>query len=160
MTTDARFADGADQPLRLIAREAADVPVMAALIQDAVLTVADLRLDRRRRRLAALIGRFRWEDRSGTGHARHAPERVRSLLVIEDVTALRSQGIDRSDPGGVLSLLSLSWAPGEDGAGRLTVTLAGGGALEIGVEALEIRLEDVSRPYAAPSGRTPQHPDG
>jgi hypothetical protein len=39
----------------------------------------------------------------------------------------------------------------------LTLTLAGDGAIALEVEALELRLEDVSRPYLAPSRRAPDH---
>ena len=57
---DARFEDGGEGPLRLIAQEADDVGVLSALLQDAVLPVAEIRLDRKRRRLVALVNRFRW----------------------------------------------------------------------------------------------------
>jgi hypothetical protein len=158
MTRDARFADGAERPLRLIAREAEDVPVLSALMQDAVLTARDLAFDRRRRRFAALLTRFRWEDREAAAREGRAFERVRSLLVVEDVHAVRSQGVDRGDGDLILSLLSLGWAAGEAGAGTLTLTLAGDGAVAIEVEALEARLEDVTRPHRARSA--PTHPEG
>jgi hypothetical protein len=57
----------------------------------------------------------------------------------------------------VLSLLALDFAPGNDGTGRLTLTLAGDGAIALDVEALEVRLDDVTRPYRAPSGKVPRH---
>jgi hypothetical protein len=38
------------------------------------------------------------------------------------------------------------------------LTLAGDGALALEVEALEVTLKDVTRPYAAPSGHAPGHP--
>lgn len=158
MNEDARFEEGVDQPLRLLARAEEDLPVLSALLQDAVLTCADMRFDAPRRRFAALVNRFRWE---GTGDARthHQPvERVRSLLVAEGVTSTRSRGIDRQRGDQVLSLLSIAWMPGAEGAGRLILTLAGTGEVVLEVEALDLRLDDVSQPYAAPSGHTPRHP--
>jgi hypothetical protein len=59
----------------------------------------------------------------------------------------------------VLSLLTLSWTPSEDGAGRITLILAGDGAVAVDVEALEVTLKDVTAPYVATSGKTPDHPD-
>ena len=53
--TDARFEDGEERPLRLLAREAADLAVMSALLQDAVLTGADLRYSRARRQFSMLL---------------------------------------------------------------------------------------------------------
>ena len=39
------------------------------------------------------------------------------------------------------------------------LTLSGDGAIAIEVEALEIMLADVTRPYIAPSKSVPQHGD-
>lgn len=157
--TDARFEDGAERPLRLIAQGADDVPVLSALVQDAVLSGADLTWDRPRRRFAALLNRFRWEDRAAAEAQGRPFERVRSLLVVEDVLAVRSQGIVRGERNTVMSLLSVSWEPGPGGTGQVVLVLAGDGLIALTVEALELRLEDVTRPYAAPSRKAPQHPD-
>ena len=42
MTGDARFEDGDEQPLRLIAYEAEDLQVISALVQDAVFPVTEM----------------------------------------------------------------------------------------------------------------------
>jgi hypothetical protein len=42
----------------------------------------------------------------------------------------------------------------EDGAGRITLVLAGDGAVAVDVEALEVTLKDVTAPYVATSGKT------
>lgn len=158
MTEDARFEDGGERPLRLKALEPDDVPVIAALVQDAVFPVTEMVWDRRSRRFALLINRFRWEDKAAAERRGRGFERVQSVLAIEDVQGVQSQGIDRSDGDTVLSLLTLAFAPGSDGGGRLEIMLAGDGAIAIDVEALEITLRDVTRPYSAPSGKAPGHP--
>jgi hypothetical protein len=155
--TDAKFEDGGEAPLRLVAQDAEDLKVIAALLQDAVLPVTELKYDARQRCFAALVNRFRWEDRVEAERVGRAYERVRSLLVVEDVRKVQSLGFDRSEKGLVLSLLSMSFESGEDGTGRLTLTLAGDGAVALDVEALEVRLDDVTRPYRAPSGKVPHH---
>ena len=150
--TDARFEDGATRPLNLVARDDDDLAVISALVQDAVLTAGDMRYQKSKRRFTLLINRFRWED-----GAIRSPERVRSLLVLDDVTLVQGQGVDRKDPDLVLSLLSLGFAPGDDGSGVVTLTFAGDGALAFAVEVLDLTLKDVTRPYLAPSGRVPGH---
>lgn len=155
--TDARFEDGGEAPLRLVASDPEDLAVISALVQDAVLPVTEMRHDPRRRRFALMLNRFRWEDRTQAEAVGRVYERVRSALVIEDVLAVQSQGFDRGDKDLVLSLLALDFAPGADGTGRLTLTLAGDGAVALDVEALDLRLEDVTRPYRAPSGKVPTH---
>ena len=154
MGDDARFEDAAQGPVALRALDADDLRVISALVQDAILPAAEMTWDRRRRRFALLLNRFRWEDA-----AARPPERVQAVLAIEDVQAVASQGIDRADPDLVLSLLALDWAPGEDGTGRITLVLAGDGAIAIDVETIEVTLTDVTRPYVAPSGQTPRHPE-
>jgi hypothetical protein len=159
MAEDAKFEDGAEKSLHLKAETAEDVPVMASLVQDAVLTMPDMSWQPKLRRLAFLINRFRWEDRSAA-EARGRPyERVRSLLVLDGVTGVASQGIDRGDKDAVLSILDILWKPGEDAAGRVELVLAGDGGIAAEVECLDLTLKDVTRPYAAPSGKVPGHPE-
>ena len=79
------------------------------------------------------------------------------MLVAENVLNVASQGIDRTDRDMILSVLSVTYEPGEDGAGHLLLTLAGDGAIRLSVEALEVTLKDVTRPYRAPSKHMPQH---
>ncbi|WP_299755863.1 DUF2948 family protein [uncultured Boseongicola sp.] len=153
MVKDARFEDGGEKALRLKALEAEELPVIASLVQDAVFPGSEMTWDRRGRRFALLLNRFRWEDR-------RAPERVQSVLTIEDATKVASQGVERGDGDTVLSLLTLAWEPGEDGTGACVLTLAGDGAIRVEVEALEVTLTDVTRPYLAPSGKVPGHPEG
>ncbi|MEM9637446.1 MAG: DUF2948 family protein [Pseudomonadota bacterium] len=154
--TDARFEDGREAPLNLGALDAEDLPVLSALTQDAVFPATEMRWDRAARRFALLLNRFRWEE----GPARAAsPERVQSMLVFEGVTGVASNGIDRADPDTVLSLLSLTFEQTDPPAGYVLLTLAGDGAIRISVEALEVNLKDVTKPYIAPSKKTPEHPE-
>jgi Protein of unknown function (DUF2948) len=155
--TDAQFEDGGEEPLRLVAQDAEDLKVISTLVQDAVLPVTELKFDPKRRRFAALLNRFRWEDRVEAERVGRAYERVRSVLVVEDVRKVQSFGFDRAEKDLVLSVLSISFESGEDGTGRLTLVLAGDGAIALDVEALEVRLDDVTRPYRAPSGKVPRH---
>ena len=152
MSADARFSDADEGPLRLRALDAADLRVVSALVQDAVVVASDMAWMKGRRRFAALVNRFRWEN--GT----RRPERVRSMLVVEGATAVRSQGFDQADRDLVLSLLALAWEGEAEGPGRVVLTLSGDGAVAVEAEALEITLTDVTRPYLAPSRRAPSHP--
>lgn len=151
MTEDARFEDGAARPLNLGALDVEDLQVISALVQDAVLPVTEIKWQKGQRRLALLVNRLRREER--------APqvERVQSLLVIDNVLGVSSQGVDRSDKDMVLSVLAVEFEPGEAPEGFVTLVLAGDGALRARVEALEVSLRDVTRPYVAPSRKLPDH---
>lgn len=158
MTQDATFEDGKEAPLRLKALDAEDLAVMAALVQDAVFPASEMQWDRKARRFAILLNRFRWEDAPKAEARNRNYERVQTVLAVEDVVKVQSQGVDKSDPDMVFSLLAIAYTPGEDGAGRLEFTLAGDGVIAVEVEALEVILQDVTRPYVAPSHKAPSHP--
>lgn len=155
--TDARFEDGDEQPLRLIAQDQSDIPVVSSLVQDAVFPADEMRFDRKARRFAILLNRFRWEDSDLARKQGRKFERVRSLLIVQDVLRVRSSGIDRTDRETIFSILSISFQETQDGMGKLSIVLAGDGEIELEVETLELTLDDVTRPYLAPSGKAPDH---
>ena len=157
MTQDAGFNDALDRPLNLGAQDAEDLQVISSLTQDAVLTVDDLRWNRAERQLVLLLKRFRWEDIELAKQQGRDPERVQSLLVIQNATGLASQGIDRKQADIVLSLMSLEYSGAEDGVGDLILTFSGDGALKAQVDGLDVALRDVTRPYVAPSKQVPNH---
>ncbi len=157
MVEDAKFEDAREAPLHLKAMDAEDLQVISSLVQDAVFPVTEMKWDRAHLRFALLINRFRWEDASGSPQRPHSYERVQSILVVDNVIKVSSQGIDRAEKDLILSLLSIAFLPGEDGTGRVELTLAGDGAIALEVEALDVTLKDVTRPYLAPSRKRPQH---
>lgn len=151
MIDDARFEDADEAPVALRAFDGDDLQVISSLVQDAVFTAADMHWDSRRRQFVVLTNRFRWES-----HGSRA-ERVRSVLAVQDVMAVQSQGIERQDGNLILSILAVDYRPGPDGTGQVELVLAGDGAIRLEVEALEVTLRDVTRPYLAPSGKRPRH---
>ena len=158
MTGDARFEDGGDKPLKLLALDADDLAVVSALVQDAVFPITEMRWQPGKRRFALFLNRFRWEDAEMAEKRGRPVERVQSLLAVSDVLKVQSQGVDRAEKDMILSVLSVSFEPGKDGTGRVLLTLAGDGAIALEVEALDVTLQDVTRPYAAPSRHKPEHP--
>ncbi len=157
MNQDAGFNDALDRPLNLGAQDAEDLQVISSLTQDAVLTVDDLKWSRAERQLVFLLKRFRWEEVDLAKQQGRDPERVQSLLVIQNATGLASQGIDRKQADIVLSLMSLEFSGAVDGVGDLILTFSGDGALKVQVDGLDLALRDVTRPYVAPSKQVPNH---
>ncbi|MGB1266094.1 MAG: DUF2948 family protein, partial [Nereida ignava] len=149
----------ADKPLRLLGRTPEDIPVISALLQDAVFPASEMAWQPSKRRFAILLNRFRWEDAPKARKRGRAFERVQSLLAVEDVLKVSSMGIDRTDKEQILSPLALEWQAGDDGAGILTLVLAGDGAISLHVEAIEVSLRDVTRPYVAAAKDAPHHPE-
>ena len=156
---DARFEDVrySDRPLRIAVATPEDVPVVAALLQDAAGIVSDITWMQRRKRVAVQVNRFRWEDRADADRAGRAYERVRTAIVFDNVLSVRARGIDPKDSDVAFAILGMTFEPGEDGAGTLTFALAGDGDLALDVEVLDGRIVDLTRPWAAQSGTAPDH---
>lgn len=157
--SDATFEEGGEAPLNIGAEDQDDLKVIAALTQDAVFPVTEMSWRASERRFALLLNRFRWEDKSAAELRNRAYERVQSMLVFDSVLGVASQGLDRSDKDLILSLLAIEFEPGLAGGGHIVMSLAGDGAIRLDVEAIDATLKDVTRPYRAPSGRAPSHPD-
>lgn len=158
MTDDARFEDGAEKPLRLKAQDADDLVALSAVLQDAVLPVSEMQWQQSEMRFGLLANRFRWEDVDAAAASKRPVERVQSVLVFDSVLKVRTSGLDLKDKEQVISVLSMSFDAREEGAGIVTLTLAGDGAIALDVECIEVTLADVTRPYKAPSGKVPTHP--
>ncbi|SLN25267.1 DUF2948 family protein [Ruegeria meonggei] len=157
--TDASFHDGREAPLNLGAQDDDDLQVISTLTQDAVFPITEMTWRPSERRFGLLLNRFRWEDKDAATSRNRPFERVQSVLVFDSVLSVSSQGVDRSDKDMVMSLLSVDFEAAEDGAGQILLTLAGDGAIRLSVEALDATLKDVTRPYQAPSGQAPHHPE-
>ncbi len=158
--SDASFEDGREAPLRLVAFEPADLEIVSSLVQDAVYPSSEMAWRPKEQRFAILLNRFRWEDATAAERRSRAYERVQAVLAIEGVSKVRSQGVERGDADTILSLMSITYEPEEDGVGgQVLLTLAGDGVIGLEVEALEVTLRDVTRPYGAPSKSKPKHPE-
>jgi len=156
MSMDAKFEDRGEAPLNLGALDEGDLQVISSLTQDAVFPASEMKWDKRAGRFALLLNRMRWEDE---GAARHAPERVQSVLMFNTVQGVASQGVPKGDPDTVLSLLQIAFQQTDAPSGHILLTLAGDGAIRLTVEALDVTLKDVTRPYIAPSKKRPSHPE-
>jgi hypothetical protein len=137
--------------LRLLAQDADDLAVISAALQDAVAKVRDITFEAAARRLTVGLNRFRWEGAGREG------ERVRSGLQIGGVQGVKSLRLKRGSPESVVSLLSLTFEPGDAPGGTVVLTLAGGGEIRAEVECLDAILADVSTPWPTP--RRPAHED-
>ena len=139
------------QPLKLTALDADDLAVISAHMQDAVLTVGDIRLLSGRKKLALVANRFDWEGGEGEGAARR-----RTGLQFARVRRVRSQKIRRDAPEAVLSLLAIRFTPGEHPPeGEVELTFSGGGALMLDVECIEAAMQDLGEAWATHS--VPRH---
>jgi hypothetical protein len=139
------------QELRLLAEDAADLEIIAAAAQDALVRVGDISFDPKARRFAAMISRFRWEAAGESGPF----ERARAALSFEGVLTVKSRHLRRDAPDALASILSVAFIPADEPpGGEVRVTLAGGGEIVLDVECLDALLLDLG-----PVWPTPRRPD-
>lgn len=142
----------AANPLRLMAADTADLEVVSAALQDALSQIGDIRFDARARTLSLVLNRFRWES-----PAKKGGERVRAALQLSGVLAVQAKRLRREPKDAVVSLMSISFQPGDEPGGLVTLTFAGGGELACAVECLDVMLADLGQPW--PTRHRPEHGD-
>jgi hypothetical protein len=144
--------------LKLIALDAEDLAVISANLQDAVMKVGDLAYLPREKRFAAVANRFDWADalKNDAAADQHYARR-RTALRFERVLGAQVHGIDLANKGAVISLLAISFEPGEPPAGLVILQFADGSAIRLVVECIEAELRDLGPVWQAKS--KPQHPE-
>ena len=130
--------------LKLFARDAADIEVISAYVQDMVLQVADMAHVSDQKRFVLLGNRFCWENEQQA-------MRVRTALQIANVQKSQVKNIKTGQGEAVLSILAIKFEPEDGLAGHLRIIFAAGGEIRLAVEACEAILEDISDAWLARS---------
>jgi hypothetical protein len=142
--------------LKLIALDAEDLAIIAAHLQDAVLRMDDMAYLKSEQRFAAVVNRFDWSEAAAKPVRPHENfVRRRTGVRIERVTGAQVHGLDLSKRDQVLSLLTLTFEPGEEPQGQILLSFAGGGAVRLQVECVEAALTDLGAAWA--TKRRPEH---
>ena len=150
------------QLVRLMAKDAEDLAVIASCLQDALVPLEEMRFLKDEKRFVMLVNRFRWEHAAEVD-AVHAGrdasftdtdagnQRVNSGLCVDRVTAIRSRGIDRTKQAKFLNLMTLSL----DGTSKLNLFFSGGGVIQLDIEAPSLFLQDFGEAW--PTQWRPDH---
>ncbi|HEX8901857.1 DUF2948 family protein, partial [Vitreimonas sp.] len=122
-----------------------------AAVQDALVRVGEISVDKKARRFTAMINRFRWESAGERGPY----ERVRAALSFDGVMGVKSKRVRQDISDALASVLSVTFeADSEPPSGTVRILLAGGGEIAVQVECLDAVLVDIG-----PVWPTPRRPD-
>jgi hypothetical protein len=144
--------------LKLIALDSDDLAVVSAHLQDAVISVGELVYLKAERRFAAIANRFDWSEALAGRRSRLKPfTRRRSGLRFEKVLGAQLANIDLGDKKQMLNVLAIRFEPTVDPEGHVIISCAGGAAIRLHVECLEVELKDLGAAWATKS--KPEHPD-
>ena len=137
-------------PLRLRARDADDLAVISACLQDAGVPVKDLTYLADESRFALVANRFRWEAAGGAPVEGRIFERVHAGVCFDGVASVRQNGLDQTRRSQILSLLAVT---GSDG--YIELTFSAGVVIRLEVSQIMCHLEDLDEPW--PTQWRPAH---
>lgn len=131
--------------LKLAALDAEDLAVVSAHLQDAVLKAGDLAYLAPAHRFVLVARRFDWSAAEG-----EAPRRRLTGVHFERVLAVRSRGLTPGVEGQEpLSLMAVTFEPGAAPSGTATLVFAGGAAIQLDLECIEVRMKDLGPVWEA-----------
>lgn len=139
-----------ETPLKLVALEPDDVPILSVHLQDAVLKRGDVAFLARERRFVMVCNRFDWEAAVING----ARQRRRTGVRIDQVRSVKARAMP-PEPGATLALLAVIFTPGEAPGGVIDLAFSGGAALRIEVDCVEMAMDDLGPMWA--TDVTPTH---
>ncbi len=158
-------------PLKLRALDPEDMDVIAALLQDALVPLADMAFLAKEKRFVMVANRFQWPKDQAAGSAAPARptdtpegedaafddsdnpppfERVNSGICFDKVERVRFRGMSPADKDEILSLLTITSEPRS-----VTLLFSGDAAVRLEISALHCHLEDLGRPW--PTRWRPDH---
>jgi Protein of unknown function (DUF2948) len=152
-------------PLKLRAEDADDFAIISACLQDALVPVGDMAYLRDEQAFVLTVNRFCWENCTETfdspvpdGESAPDPalegcsnyERVNCVVRFDHVAVVRHRGLDLTDRGRVLELLTLETSPN-----AVTLVFADGAEIRFEGEAVRCRLHDMGEPW--PTQWRPRH---
>jgi hypothetical protein len=131
--------------LKLSALDPDDLEIISVHMQDAVVALGDIRYLKPERKFALMANRFHWQTE------KPPYERRRTGLSFDRVIAAKSHRIRQGADDAVLSLLAISFIPGKAPSGTIALTFSGGGQINLEVECIEARLEDLGPAWETPN---------
>jgi len=95
------------KPLKLLAKDGADLTVMSACLQDALSPVGDITWLKGEQRVVIAFNRFMWEQGGEESGGELIYYRIHSVLSIAGVERVRSRGFSLNESDRMLSFMSL-----------------------------------------------------
>ena len=133
--------------LRLRASDTGDLEIIAGAVQDSIFQIGQSRYDKAGLSFTLRLSRYMREM--------DTPHRVESGLRFDGVLSVKSQGVDLAKQDAYAVILGLIYEATDTPAGIVSVTLAGGGTIQIEVEAIDATLADIGD--ARKTKRIPKH---
>jgi Protein of unknown function (DUF2948) len=140
--------------LRLRAVDADDLSVIAACLQDALIPLSEMAYLPEERRFMAAFTRFQ-RERMVDPNQPDGLTQSQSVLVLQDIEAVKFRGLDSRFGAVRFELLTLISEPAEDDLVHITLLFAGDAAIQLHARGIAAMLEDFGEPW--PANTLPTH---
>ncbi len=142
--------------IKLFAKNAKDLKVIAALCQDSIGSSENIRRNKKDKSFSILINRFKWENSNQLKENKGPPLRVETVLFFRWVLSVKSRGLKRKRLGQYFYLLDINYKS-IDGFNSIQLIFSGNVEIFLEVEYLEVFMKDIGDAYYAKSGKFPAH---
>ena len=136
--------------LKLIAQNDEQLTILSSLAQDSIIKSNEMGYDKKNKRFALLMNRYRHEEES--------PSRIRTAIHFDYVNSVKSVGIDKQSKDDILVLLAIRFEDKSKPSGLIFLEFSNNKSISFDVESIEAFLTDMGEPWKI--SNRPDHGEG
>ena len=131
--------------LKLLATSNDDLRVIAAHLQDAIVSVQDIASLKKNRIFLIQLNRFMWEDVEKGVFRKN--KRIRTVLKFDYVLNVNSKNIKQDNKNYFLDFLAIESQQMPDKSFEMKLIFSGDAIIKIAAEVIEVTLDDQGKPW-------------
>ena len=139
--------------LKLLATSDNDLRIIAAHLQDSIISLKDIANLKKNRIFLIQLNRFMWEDVEKGVFRKN--KRIRTVLKFENVISVLSKNINLKNNKHFLDFLTIESNLLPDKSHEVKLIFSGDGIIKIYAEVIDVTLDDQGSPWE--SKMTPKH---
>ena len=134
-----------DKNLKLLATSDEDLRVIAAHLQDAIVSVQDIANLEKNRIFLIQLNRFMWEDIEKGVFRKN--KRIRTVLKFDNVFSVKSKNINAKNDKNFLDFLTIECNLLPDKSYEIKLIFSGDSVIKIKSEVIDVTLNDQGTPW-------------
>ena len=134
-----------DKNLKLLATSDEDLRVIAAHLQDAIVSVQDIANLEKNRIFLIQLNRFMWEDIEKGVFRKN--KRIRTVLKFDNVFSVKSKNINSKNDKNFLDFLTIECNLLPDKSYEIKLIFSGDAVIKIKAEVIDVSLDDQGVPW-------------
>ena len=139
--------------LKLLATSDEDLRIVAAHLQDAIVSIQDIASLKKNRIFLIQLNRFMWEDVEKGVFRKN--KRIRTILKFDNVTSVLSKNINKKKDKKFLDFLTIESNVLPDKSYEIKLIFSGNAVIKIKMEVIDVTLDDQGSPWE--SKTQPKH---